>query len=126
MLALGTIVLAGLFSRPTATPTIPPVQTPGSNIAITTCYAQLDPPPLRIAYSNTAKTAATEVDFAIVGDVRVIETVTDRGTFAPGKPIDKVFRLPIDVSPLSLHSVHCVVTKVLYDDGTKWTNPNPP
>jgi hypothetical protein len=126
MVAFGAVVLAGLFSRPTDAPTAPPVQTPGSSIAITTCHAQLDPPPLRIAYSNTAKVTATEVHFVILGDVGVIETVADRGSFAPGEPINKVFRLPIDVSPLGLHSVKCIVTKVLYADGTTWTNPSPP
>ena len=126
MFAIGTILLAGLFSQPAQAPTIPPVQTPGSNIAITTCHAQLDPPPLRIAYSNVAAVAATEVDFAVVGGVRVIETVTDSGSFAPNSPINKVFKLPLDVSPLNLHSVTCVVIKVIYADGTTWVNPNPP
>ncbi|MBV8722896.1 MAG: hypothetical protein JO277_12140, partial [Candidatus Eremiobacteraeota bacterium] len=41
---------------PPATP--PPAQTPGSNVTVTTCRAQLDPPPLRIAYTNTATQTA--------------------------------------------------------------------
>ena len=98
-------------------------QTPGSNITVTTCRAQLDPPPLRIAYSNAATVAATEVDFDIVGAVGTIESVADRGHFEPGKPINHTFHLPPDVSPLGLSSVRCVVTKVVYADGTTWSNP---
>jgi hypothetical protein len=108
-------------SPPPATP--PPVQTPGSNITITTCAAQLDPPPLRIAYVNTAKATATEVDFEVDRNAGFITTVTDRGTFETGKPINHVFPLPTGISPLGLSSARCIVTKVLYADGTAWTNP---
>jgi hypothetical protein len=96
-------------------------QTPGSNITVTTCHAQLDKPPLRIGYTNTAATTATEVDFAIVVVAAgVIQTVHDVGKFAHGTPISHVFALPPDTSPLGLSSARCVVTKVVYADGTTW------
>ncbi|HVA27420.1 MAG TPA: hypothetical protein VNF68_04530 [Candidatus Baltobacteraceae bacterium] len=98
-----------------------PVQAPGSNITVTTCHAQMEPPPLRITYTNTAKIAATEVDFDIVDNAGTVRTVTDRGSFATGKPISHVFALPVDVSPLGLSSARCIVTKVVYADGTTWT-----
>jgi hypothetical protein len=101
----------------------PPPQTPGSNIEVTNCHAQLDPPPLRIGYTNAAAVAAVEVDFDIVGVVGTIESVVDRGRFEPGKTISHVFKLPLDVSPLGLSSVRCVVTRVLYADGTSWAKP---
>ena len=107
-----------------ATPS-PPAQTPGANLTVTTCHAQLDPPPLRIAYVNKASSTATEVDFEIQTAAGTIETVVDRGRFAPKKPINHVFRLPINVSPLGLSSARCIVTKIVYDDGTTWNNPNP-
>ncbi|MBV8373668.1 MAG: hypothetical protein JOY69_10430 [Candidatus Eremiobacteraeota bacterium] len=102
------------------------VQTPGSNITVTTCHAQLDPPPLRIIYANTASVAATEVDFEIVDSAGTIETVVDRGNFTTGKPINHVFGLPPNVSPLGLSSARCTVTKVMYADGTTWSKPSGP
>jgi hypothetical protein len=103
-----------------------PAQTPGANITVTTCHAQLGKPPLRIAYENVAEKTAHEVDFSIVDAAGLIETVRDVGTFESGKPINHVFDLSPDVSPLGLSSARCVVTKVVYADGTTWANPNPP
>jgi hypothetical protein len=101
-------------------------QTPGSNVTVTTCKAQLDKPPLKIGYTNDAKVAAKEVDFTVVGSAGIIQTVKDTGTFAPGSPIAHVFALPDDTTPLGLFSARCVVTKVVYADGTSWVNPSPP
>jgi len=100
-----------------------PAQTPGSNVTVTTCRAQLDKPPLRIAYENVAPLTAAEVDFAVVGSVGVITTVRDIGKFVKGTPISHVFSLPEDTSPLGLSSARCIVTKVVYADGTAWLNP---
>jgi hypothetical protein len=80
---------------------------------------------LRIAYVNDAKITATEVDFDVDTNAGTITTVSDRGTFESGKPINHVFALPVDVSPLGLSSARCVVTKILYADGTAWKNPKP-
>lgn len=105
-------------------PTATPAQTAGSNITVTTCHAQLDPPPLRIAYVNNAPKTAVEVDFQIVGPTgAVIQNVSDRGSFGTNQPINHVFRLPNDVSPLGFSSARCEVTKVVYADGTVWTVP---
>jgi hypothetical protein len=117
-------VLVAVWPFPTAAPaTPPPVQTPGSNITVTTCHAQLDPPPLRIAYVNTATTTAKEVDFEVDTNAGLLQTVIDRGTFESGKPINHVFALPTGASPLGLSSVRCIVTKVVYADGSVWKNP---
>lgn len=116
------LAIIALLSTLGATPS-PLPQTTGSNIDVTTCHAQLGPPPLRIAYTNTAPLAAVEVDFDIVTVVGTIDSVSDRGHFAPSKPINHVFALPPDVSPLGLSSVQCVVTKVVYADGTTWAKP---
>lgn len=119
-------LLVAVWPFATAAPaTPPPAQTQGSNIAVTTCHAQLDPPPLRIAYVNTATATVTEVDFEIDTSAGTIETVADRGQFAKGKPINHVFALPTNVSPLGLSSARCIVTKVVYDDGSVWKNPKP-
>jgi hypothetical protein len=119
---LATIVL---LAAPALAASADPEQTPGSNVTVTTCHAQLDKPPLRIAYKNVAQSAATEVDFAIVDVTGLIKTVKDIGKFGSGVPINRVFDLPLDTSPLGLSSARCVVTKVVYADGTAWVNPNP-
>jgi hypothetical protein len=125
MFVLAQVLVAG-WPFATAEPaTPPPVQTPGSNITITTCHAQFDPPPLRIAYVNTAAATVTEVDFQVNSNAGPIEAISDRGTFESGKPINHVFALPPNSSPLGLSSARCIVTKVVYADGTVWKNPNP-
>ena len=120
----GALSLAALVSV-TGGAVADTAQTPGSNLTVTNCHAQLDPPPLKIGYTNDATVAATEVDFRVTAYGRTIQTVVDRGEFASGKPISHVFALPPDTSPLGLSSAHCVVTKVVYANGTSWTNPNP-
>jgi hypothetical protein len=111
---------------PAPTPIATPMQTKGSNITVTLCQAKLDKPPLKIAYSNTATQTAHEVDFSVVTSAGIIRTVKDRGTFATGTPITHVFDLPDNTSPLGLSDAKCIVTKVVYQDGTSWTNPSPP
>jgi len=109
-----------------ATPTPTPVQTQGSNVTVTTCHAQLDPPPLRIAYVNTAHSEAVEVDFTVIDSAGTVESVSDRGRFGSGTSINHVFKLPAGTSPLGLSAANCIVTKVIYADGSTWVNPNPP
>jgi hypothetical protein len=92
---------------------------------VTTCHAQLDPPPLRIAYTNTGPKTAVEVQFHIVSNYGDVEDVVDHGQFGSQQPINHVFKLPDNASPLGLSSVRCVVTKITYADGTTWTNPAP-
>lgn len=116
-------LLFGLFFGATASPAPTPVQTEGANITVTTCHAQLDPPPLRIAYVNTASRTAVEVDFVIESNAGLIHSVIDRGTFTPGKSVNHVFAFPSGTSPLGMSSARCIVSKVVYDDGTSWTNP---
>ncbi len=118
-----TIAAVALFSACAVPAVAEPVQTPGSNVTVTTCHAQLDPPPLRIAYVNTSSLTATEVDFEINTTAGTIQSVVDRGHFEKGSPINHVFALPPNTSPLGLSSPKCVVTKVVYADGTSWVNP---
>jgi hypothetical protein len=122
ILAAIVAIAAPVVAAPVVAAPVDPTQTPGSNITVTTCRAQLDKPPLRIAYKNVAPTAATEVDFDIVVGAGVIETIRDIGRFGSGAPINHVFALPVDASPLGLSSARCIVTKVVYADGTTWLN----
>jgi hypothetical protein len=97
----------------------------GSNITVTTCHPQLDPPPLRIIYKNTAPQTVTEVDFDVNTPAGLLTSVKDKGKFASGATINHVFALPSGSSPLGLSQAHCDVTKVRYADGTAWPTPSP-
>jgi hypothetical protein len=97
----------------------------GSNISVTTCHAQMDPPPLRIIYKNTAQQTVTEVDFDVNTPAGLLTSVRDKGKFASGATINHVFALPSGSSPLGFSQAHCDVTKVLYADGTAWPSPSP-
>jgi hypothetical protein len=97
----------------------------GSNISVTTCKAQLDPPPLRIVYKNTAPQTVTEVDFDVNTPAGLLTSVRDKGKFASGATINHVFALPVGSSPLGFSQAHCDVTKVQYADGTVWPSPSP-
>jgi hypothetical protein len=118
-------VLAALLAAVVPVPTASPAQTPGSNVTITTCHAQLDKPQLRIGFTNVALKDAIEIDFDVAGSAGPIQSVKDVGKFATGTPISHVFRLPLGASPLGLSSAHCTVEKVVYADGTSWQNPTP-
>jgi hypothetical protein len=102
-----------------------PDQTAGSNITVTTCHAQLDPPPLRIIYKNTAPQTVTEVDFDVRTPVSLLTSVHDKGKIANGATINHVFALPDGSSPLGLSQIKCEVTLVKYADGTVWPSPSP-
>ena len=97
----------------------------GSNISVTTCHAQLDPPPLRIIYKNSAPQTVTEVDFDVNTPVGTLTSIRDKGKFASGATINHVFALPSGSSPLGFSQAHCDVTKVKYADGTVWPSPSP-
>lgn len=120
------VALAVAMTAPAAVASADLVQTPGSNIVVTTCHGQIGKPPLRIAYKNDSQKTAKEVDFSVTDAAGLVRTVRDVGTFEAGAQINHVFDLPPDVSPLGLSSANCIVTKVTYADGTSWTNPNPP
>jgi hypothetical protein len=110
----------------TAVAAADPDPSAGSNITVTTCHAQLDPPPpLRIEYKNTAPLTVTEVDFEVVTTAGTLTTVNDKGKFASGATINHVFTLPSGSSPLGLSQARCEVRKVKYADGTMWPSPSP-
>jgi hypothetical protein len=109
----------------TATAFADPDQAPGSNITVTTCHPQLDPPPLRIIYKNTAPLTVTEVDFDVMSPAGLITSVHDKGKFASGATINHVFSLPSGTSPLGMSQARCIATRVKYADGTSWPSPSP-
>ncbi len=75
---------------------------------------------LTIAFTNTAKVAAREINFSFGTERRTILTKRDAGTFAPHVKITHRFPFPHDVSVIGIGSATCRVTKVVFADGSTW------
>lgn len=126
-------------------------QTPGSQITVTQCaphrhqvgspgHPWIDPYGiyhgverfpyevgfLGIGYTNTARKAATEVDFGLVSRGSLIAVAKDVGTFSSGAKIDHEFSLDPEVFPIGTAFPYCAVLRVKYADGTQWRNASPP
>ncbi len=128
-------------------------QTPGSKITVSQCTLKLpsDPavttgvnaqgqpttsesvtlgssgsPSIRIGYTNDADVAAAEIDFALVGRSGTMTAVKDVGNIGAGADIRHDFKIQLESFPLNPGATKCIVTKVLYADGTAWVNPSPP
>jgi hypothetical protein len=81
---------------------------------------------IRIGYTNDADVAVAEVDFALVGRNGTMTSVKDVGKIGAGADIQHDFKITLGSFPLNPGATKCVVTKVLYADGTSWVNPTPP
>ena len=79
-----------------------------------------------IGYSNDADVTASEVDFALVGRSGTMTSVKDVAKIGAGAEIQHDFKIQLDSFPLNPGATKCIVTKVLYADGTSWVNPSPP
>ena len=128
-------------------------QTPGSKITLSQCTLKLASDPaittgvnaqgqptssesvtlgssgsssIRIGYTNDADVAAAEIDFALVGRTGTMTSVKDVGKIGAGADIQHDFKIHLDSFPLNPGATKCIVTKVLYADGTSWINPAPP
>jgi hypothetical protein len=125
-------------------------QTPGSKITVSQCTLKLagdttitpgangsgnsetvtlgtsSASSIRIGYTNDAAVAATEVDFSLVGRSGSMTSVKDVAKIGVDAQIQHDFKIHLDSFPLNPGATKCIVTKVLYADGTSWMNPNPP
>lgn len=81
---------------------------------------------LEIDYKNMASQAAKEIDFGLVARKSLVAQVKDSGTFSPNILIQHEFDIPHSVFPLGTALPQCAILKVVYADGSVWTNPNPP
>jgi hypothetical protein len=145
--------LFGAVAMTTAIAQADVTQTPGSKITVSQCTLKLASDPavttgvnaqgqptssesvtlgssgsssIRIGYTNDADLAAAEIDFALVGRTGTMTSVKDVGKIGAGADIKRDFKIQLDSFPLNPGATKCIVTKVLYADGTAWTNPNPP
>ena len=81
---------------------------------------------LEITYVNNANVAATEIDFGLVARHSLIAVVTDKGTFSPGATVDHEFSVDRQIFPIGTEFPYCAVMRVIYTDGSTWTNPRIP
>jgi hypothetical protein len=108
------------------------VQTPGSPIAMTECWA-LDGgghtrfSEVHVSYVDTAAQPATHVDIGLTENGVLVWHKVDVGMFSPNVPILHVFeqRNGGIIGSDMMHQ-RCVVLGVTYADGSTWTNPSPP
>jgi hypothetical protein len=144
---LGAVALTTAFARADI------AQTPGSKVTVSQCALKLASDPtmntgvdaqgrptqsesvtlgstgsssIRIGYTNDAEVAAAEIDFALVGRSGTMTSVKDVGKIGAGAPIQHDFKIALSSFPLNPGATKCIVTKVLYADGTTWVNPSPP
>lgn len=69
-----------------------------------------------ISFTNTGRTAATDVAFAIENPQgAVLQVITDRGNFSPGAHIDHKYEMP-----LTDRRLHVVVARVIFANGDTW------
>lgn len=124
-------------------------QTPGSGIAVETCNAvkgraaytdtytdsegkvrtkhvDEEHSYLKIHYRNTSANVAREIDFGLVARRELVAKVKDVGTFSPNVLIEHKFKVSREIFPLRTALPQCEVLHVRYENGTQWTNPNPP
>jgi hypothetical protein len=145
--------LLGTVAMTTAIAHADTAQTPGSKITVSQCTLKLPSDPavttgvnaqgqpttsesvtlgssgsssIRIGYTNDADVAAAEIDFTLVGRSGTMTSVKDVGKIGAGADIRHDFKIQLESFPLNPAATKCIVTKVLYADGTAWVNPSPP
>ena len=81
-------------------------------------------PVLGIDFTNTTNKAISLVDFAYIGDGKMVTEVRDVGSFGPGIEIKHEFMIALEKFPTL--SQRCVPLQVRFVDGTMWKNPELP
>jgi hypothetical protein len=109
-------------------------QTPGSHIDVLSCTttahsrAQQRNPMnyVYVTFRNTAARPVSEVhfDFAVNGEKLAAEGAY--GTFTPNAEVEKGIRLSPALFPLGTSLPACLVSRVVYADGTAWSRPGGP
>ena len=83
------------------------------------------PPNLVIDFQNVSAKPVKSIEWGLVRDGSVIAMARDTGMFDPNATIMHAYAIPYGV----LHdntSGTCVPLRVIYADGSTWTNPNMP
>jgi hypothetical protein len=83
-------------------------------------------PTLGIDYHNATNIVMKDIEFGLVARGSLVAEVRDVGTFSPGAEIKHEFGLSPNVFPLHTGLAQCVPLKIVFADGTKWTNPHLP
>lgn len=107
-------------------------QTPGSHIDVLSCSTtgvsrdELRSPPnyIFVTFRNAAAVPVSEVQFEFAVNGEKIAAEGAYGTFAPNVEIRKGIRLSPALVPLGTSLPACLVSRVVYADGTTWTRPS--
>lgn len=81
---------------------------------------------LQIDYTNIGTRVMTEIQFGLIARGHLVAEVRDAGKFSPHVEIKHSFGLNPNVFPLQTSIVACVPLHIVFENGTKWTNPRLP
>lgn len=79
-------------------------------------------PTLSIDYANNTQQVMKSIEFGLVANGNLVAEVKDVGTFSPGIEIKHQFGISPNVFPISTGLPQCMPLKVVFADGTTWTN----
>ena len=83
-------------------------------------------PQLGIDYMNISPKVMTEIQFGLIANGTLKAEVRDVGKFSPNAEIKHKFGIPASTFPISTGLPQCVPLHIVFEDGTKWRNPNLP
>jgi hypothetical protein len=83
-------------------------------------------PTLNIDYHNATNIVMKDIEFGLVARGELLAEVRDVGTFSPGAEIKHEFGISGNVFPIRTGLPQCVPLKIVFMDGTHWTNPHLP
>ncbi len=89
-------------------------------------YPVQNNPTLGIDYHNATDIVMKDIEFGLVARGTMLAEVRDVGTFSPGAEIKHEFGISPNVFPIGTGLPQCVPLKIVFADGSHWTNPHLP
>lgn len=83
-------------------------------------------PQLAIDYKNVSPKVMTEIQFGLIANGILKAEARDVGKFSPHAEIKHKFAIPASTFPIGTGLPQCVPLHIVFEDGTKWRNPNLP
>ncbi|MBV8366109.1 MAG: hypothetical protein JO194_06380 [Candidatus Eremiobacteraeota bacterium] len=83
-------------------------------------------PQLGIDYTNISPKVMSEIQFGLIANGILKAEVRDVGKFSPHAEIKHKFGIPASTFPIGTGLPQCVPLHIVFEDGTKWRNPNLP
>jgi len=88
-------------------------------------YTTTDPQ-LGVDYMNISPKVMTEIQFGLIANGILKAEARDVGKFTPNAEIKHKFNIPASTFPIGTGLPQCVPLHIVFEDGTKWRNPNLP